>query len=74
MTKFQKYVDFKEKHPYSETHQDFEADITPVTILDIDQMKMNCYFPDEESRSSYFSKQLQRKRQLAEQIRRLKRE
>ena len=62
MTKFQKYVDFKEKHPYSETHPDFEADNTPVTILDLEKMKMNSYFPDEESRSAQISKKINRKR------------
>ena len=64
MTKFQKYVEFKEKHPYSETHPDFEADQTPVTILDIEKMKMNSYFPDEESRSSQITKKINRRRQL----------
>ena len=55
MTKFQKYVDFKEKHPYSETHPDFEADNTPTTILNIEQMKMDSYFPSDKSRSGQFA-------------------
>ena len=58
MNKFQKYVDFKEKHPYSETHPDFEADNTPTTILNIDQMKMDSYFPSEQSRSAHFSQKI----------------
>ena len=62
MTKFQKYVDFKEKHPYSETHPDFEAENTPTTILDIQKMEMDSYFHKEDSRSAKFSKTLSRKK------------
>ena len=64
MTKFQKYVDFKEKHPYSETHPDFEADNTPTTILNIDQMKMDSYFPDEQSKSVLFSTKLKQQKEF----------
>lgn len=73
MTKFQKYVDFKEKHPYSETHPDFEANKTPVTILDIENMQMESYFPDEECKSAHFAKKLIEQRALALKLRKEKR-
>ena len=52
MSKFHSYVGFKQKHPYSEAHPDFEHEVTPVTILDKESNTMNCYLPDTQSRST----------------------
>ena len=52
MKKLHSYVGFKQKHPYAETHPDFEHDVTPVTVYDPYNNTMNTYLPDEESRSA----------------------
>ena len=51
LAKFHSYVTFKQKHPYADTHPDFEHEVTPVTILNRETKQMNYYLPDQESRS-----------------------
>lgn len=46
LTKFHSYITFKQKHPYADTHPDFEHEVTPVTILDSETKQMKYYLPD----------------------------
>ena len=47
LNKYQGYIEFKQEHPYAGSHPDFENEVTPVTVLDHDVNKMQCYLPEQ---------------------------